>query len=251
MSGRPSSRIAIPGTVWLRALLFAALVLAGIGVVRFSPLGEMLTEERIVSLIEKIRDTWWAPILLIGLYALVSTLGLPPAPLLVGGAAFGAVYGTVYNLVGLLLGALLAYWLARLLGRDFVIRVTARRLRRAESVFARHGFWPLVQTRFMPLPFAVVNFGAALAGIRPLFFLAASAIGLVPSTMLHTCFIARAIVTQGVDRAVTLAMYAGSFVLFNILLSTLWLKERARRRKRYRELVAFRAERRTHSDPIA
>ena len=174
----------------------------------------------------------------------MSTLGLPPIPLLVGGAAFGAFHGSIYNMAGLLLGASLAYGLAKLLGRDFVVRITGERFRRAESIFRRHGFWPMVQTRFMPLPFSVVNFGAALAGVRPVFFLVTSAVGLIPSTLIHTYFMAQAIATQGRERAFTLALYLGVFVLFNILLSTLWLREQTQRRKRYRELVAIRAERR-------
>lgn len=248
MSTDQSGKSRIPGKVWLRLSLFIGLLLAGIGLVRFTPIGEAFTEERVLSLIETLRGTWWAPFLLIGLFALVSTLGLPPIPLLVGGAAFGAFQGSIYNMAGLLLGASLAYGLAKLLGRDFVVRVTGERLRRAESLFGRHGFWPLVQTRFMPLPFSVVNFGAALAGVRPVFFLVASAVGLIPSTVLHTYFMAQAIATRGGERAFTLVLYLGTFVLFNLLLSGLWLWERGQRRKRYRELVAIRAERRERKD---
>jgi uncharacterized membrane protein YdjX (TVP38/TMEM64 family) len=235
--------------VWLRLSLFIGLILVGIVLVRLTPIGEALTEERILSLIETLRGIWWAPFLLIGLFALVSALGLPPVPLLVGGAAFGAFRGSIYNMVGLLLGASLAYGLAKLLGRDFVVRVTGERLRRAESLFSRHGFWPMVQTRFMPLPFSVVNFGAALAGVRPLFFLVSSTVGLIPSTLIHTYFIAQAIETQGRERAFTLALYGGTMVLFNVLLSALWVKERRQRRTRYLELVAKRAERRKAKGP--
>ena len=249
MSGGRSGKRRIPRNVWLRLSLFIGLLLVGIALVRFTPIGEALTEERVLSLIETLRGTWWAPFLLIALFAIVSTLGLPPVPLLVGGAAFGAFHGSIYNMVGLLLGASLAYGLARLLGRDFVVRVTGERLRRAESIFGRHGFWPLVQTRFTPLPFSLVNFGAALAGVRPVFFLVTSAVGLIPSTLIHTYFMAQAIATQGRDRAFTLALYAGTFVLFNALLSTLWLRERTQRRKRYRELAAIRAERQERNGP--
>lgn len=246
--GRSGKR-RIPGNVWLRLSLLVGLLLAGIALVRFTPVGEALTEESVLSLIETLRGIWWAPFLLIGLFALASSLGLPPVPLLVGGAAFGAFRGSIYNMIGLLLGASLAYGLAKLLGRDFVVRVTGERLRRAESLFGRHGFWPMVQTRFMPLPFSVVNFGAALAGVRPLFFLVTSTVGLIPSTLIHTCFIAQAVETQGRERACTLALYGGTLVLFNVLLSALWMRERKQRRNRYLELVAVRAERRKSGGP--
>lgn len=239
----------VPRSVWLRLGLLIALVLAGMGLAHFTPLGEALSEERILALTATLQGIWWAPLMLIGLFLTVSALGLPPVPLLVGGAAFGTFYGSIYNVTGLLLGAFLAYWVARLLGRDFVVRMTGERLRRAENLFERHGFWPLVQTRFMPVPFAVVNFGSALAGVRPLFFLLATTAGVIPSTLIHTYFIAGALRTQGRDRAFLLVLYAGAFVLFNGLLSFLWLRERSQRRKRYRELVAVRAERRTKNDP--
>jgi uncharacterized membrane protein YdjX (TVP38/TMEM64 family) len=254
-----SVRGRIPSKVWLRLLLFVAMVLVGMALYHFTPIGEVLAEVRLLALIETLRGIWWAPLLLIGLFGLVSVLGLPPVPLLVAGAAFGALYGSIFNMVGLLVGAFLAYWVARLLGRDFVIRATGKRFRRAETLFERHGFWPLVQTRFMPLPFAVVNFGAALAGVRPMFFLIATTVGLIPSTLIHTYFIAEAIRTQGRERAIALTLYAGAFVLFNALLSILWLRERTQRRRRYRELVAVRAERRMrngsagnpqHSQPL-
>jgi uncharacterized membrane protein YdjX (TVP38/TMEM64 family) len=235
----------IPRRVWMRLCLFLALPLAGFALVRLTPAGELFTEDRIASLIAGIRGVWWAPLLLIGLYAAMAPLGIPTAPLLVGGAAFGALFGSLCNLAGLLLGACLAYGTAKLLGRDFVLRVTGERFRRAERVLDRHGFWPLVQTRFLPFPFAAVNFGAALAGVRPTLFLAAAAVGLTPTTLIHTYFIAQAIETRGVDRAVTLTLYAGAFVLFNVLISWLWVGEHAGRRRRYRELVALRAERRT------
>jgi uncharacterized membrane protein YdjX (TVP38/TMEM64 family) len=225
--------------------MLIALVLVGIVLVRFTPIGEFLAEERIASLTAEVRGVWWAPLLLIGLYAIVAGLGLPPVPLLVGGAAFGALYGSLYNMVGLLLGASLAYMVARVLGRGFVVRVTGQRIRRAERLFERHGFWPLVQTRFLPIPFAAVNYGAALAGVRPPLFFVATAVGIIPSTLIHTCFIAEAIETTGLGRAMTLACYAGTFVLFNVLISGLWVGEQARRRKRYHELVALRAAGRT------
>jgi len=235
----------VPTSAWVRLLVFVTLILMGVVLVRFTPIGKFLTEERIASLTAEVRGVWWAPLLLIGLYAIVASLGLPPVPLLVGGAAFGALYGSLYNIVGLLLGASLAYMVARVLGRGFVVRVTGQRIRRAERIFERHGFWPLVQTRFLPLPFAAVNFGAALAGVGPPLFFVATAVGLIPSTMIHTYFIAEALETRGLGRAMTLACYAGTFVLFNVLISGLWVGEQARRRKRYRELVALRTARRT------
>ena len=223
----------IPRSVWLRA--FALVVLVGVGLSLFlwTPLGDLLTEEQIRLWAVQVRATWWTPLVVVALYIVLATLTIPTAPLLVAGAVFGPFLGSIVNLAGLFLGAIISFLVARRLGRDFVVHVAGRRLQRAEQIFHKHGFWPLVQTRFLPIPFPVVNFGAALAGIGFPMFMAASALGLVPSTLIHTFFIATLFEAQGEDRVAYLVAYAGCFVAFNVLISVPWLKElRGRRRRR-------------------
>jgi uncharacterized membrane protein YdjX (TVP38/TMEM64 family) len=208
----------------VKFLLFVSFLAAGAGVFFWTPLHEMLTAERVEWLIAEWRGAWWSPLLLVALYVGLALLGLPTGPLLAGGAMFGFLHGSLYSLTGLLLGAAASYEAARFLGRDFVAQITGERLRRAERLLERHGFWPLVQTRFLPLPFSAVNFGAALAGVRPMRFLIASVVGLVPSTLIHTYFIARLISDRGGERVATLAWYAGAFVAFNVVISAVWLR---------------------------
>jgi uncharacterized membrane protein YdjX (TVP38/TMEM64 family) len=214
----------VPLSVWLRLAALVGLLLAGLTLVRFTSVGELLDQDRMKAMILELRSLWWAPLLLIGLYTGLAVLGLPPGPLMVAGALFGPLYGSVYNITGLVIGAAGSYMVAGLLGREFVVRITGDRLRRAEHLFERHGFWPLVQTRFLPIPFAVINFGAALAGVRPFQFVSAAVAGLVPSTLIHTVFIAALLESSGRQRFVTLAVYAGLFIFFNLLISALWLK---------------------------
>lgn len=222
-------RISLPAG--LRLLAFFVLIMIGLALVRFSIIGDLFNENRLVAFLTALRSVWWAPPLLIGLYFLLAVLGLPPGPLMVGGACFGTFYGAIYNITGLCLGAASGYMVAKLLGRDFVIQVTGDRLRRVETVFERHGFWPLVQTRFLPIPFPIINFGAALAGVRPTLFLTASTIGLVPSTLIHTYFIANLLVSSGRERIILLGLYVATFIIFNILISAMWLKGKNREEK--------------------
>jgi uncharacterized membrane protein YdjX (TVP38/TMEM64 family) len=98
-------------------------------------------------------------------------------------------------------------------------------MRRAERAFQRHGFWPLVQTRFLPLPFPVVNFGAALAGIGSAMFLSASFLGLFPSTLIHTYFIATLMEVESQQRVGYLIAYGACFVVFNLVIGIGWLKD--------------------------
>jgi len=228
---------------WFRAIGLVLIVATGFVLFRWTSVGEYLTEDKLVGLLTSVREIWWAPIALIGLYAVLAPLGVSMVPLMVAGAVFGPLAGSITNTTGLVLGAIVSFWLARGLGRSFVLQMTGQRVRRAERLADRHGFWPLVQTRFLPLPFPVVNFGAALAGVSPSRFLAASVIGLVPSTVVHTFFISNIMFLQGYDRALYLGGYALAFVIFNLLIGIPWLRRQWRRRDRYRRLVASREAR--------
>jgi uncharacterized membrane protein YdjX (TVP38/TMEM64 family) len=239
----------IPRSAWIRVAVLVSILGAGIVVFRFTPLAELLTEERIVSLLEEIRETWWSPIVLLILYIVAAPLGLPMVPLLLGGAMFGVAPGSFYNTAGLLLGAVVSYLMARSLGRDFVVRITGERIRRAERIFDRHGFWPLVQTRFLPLPFPIVNFGAALAGVSPGTFVGSAVLGILPSTVIHTYFMARLIESRGGDRIPLGGAYLGAFVLFNLAIAGPWIRQQLKRRQRYREIRSLRAARHREINP--
>jgi len=249
MSDQPDGRESMPRSTWIRFVVFGLVLLAGFVAIRWTTVGELFTEDRVVSLLTQVRSVWWSPLVLVILYTVLAPVGMPMVPLLLGGAVFGPVFGAAYNTIGLLLGAVASYFLARWLGRDFVFQITGDRLRRAERAFDRHGFWPLVQTRFLPLPFPLVNFGAALAGVRPAKFVIATVIGVLPSTLVHTYFMARLISSSGTDRIHIGGAYLGTFVACNLLIALPWMREQLKRRRRYRELLAARATRAIEINP--
>ena len=239
--GRISLRRIPPGLV-LRLIALVGLMVTGIALLRFTPLGEYLTEERMVALLDELQGLWWTPLLLIGAFTFLAPLGLPMTPLVLGGGAvFGAWWGGLYNIVGLLLGAHTSFWTARFLGRDLIVHFAGERLRRAERIFERHSFWPLVQARFLPMPFAISNFGAALAGVKSGTFFITTLIGLIPSTLVHTYFMAR--LFRGADRQVTMVQYVVVLALFNIATAWPTIRTQLYRRRRYRELREQRRQR--------
>lgn len=170
--------------------MLVTFLVAAFLVFRLTPLHEILTRDRMIALMAELRSAWWAPVALIGLYVLVSPSGLPVSPLIwAGGIVFGVWWGWLYNFLGALLGASASFLLARALGRDLVLHVaSATLLERAERILERHGFWALVRARFLPIPFSVINYGAALAGIRWPVFISATTIGLAPSMVIWTYF---------------------------------------------------------------
>jgi len=230
-------------------LLLALLIVAGAVALLFTPLSEYFNEEGLKRLLASVRDAWWSPFIVIGLLVVASPLGIPTTPLLLGGAAFGVWLGSFYNTVGLILGASLSYELARALGRDFVVAVTGDRIRGIERRFQRFAFWPLVQLNFMPLPFPVLNFGAALSGVPRPKFLAAMTVGIIPSTVLHTYFMNALVAADWDKRGLLLALYIAVFLLFNVVTGYPWIRRQQKRRDTYKHLKSLRAKRDSEVEP--
>ena len=170
----------------------------------------------------------WAPLALLAIYLVLCPLGVPVSPLLLaGGLVFGFGLGSAINIAGTWGGAALTYAIGRLLGKDFVEHLLGDRLRRLEQRIERHAFWTLLRLRFVPIPFALVNYAAALAGVRPGVFLSATALGLAPAVAVYTWFAAALFrLAAEPDRALpVLLQFAGALVLL-LALTFLprWLK---------------------------
>lgn len=221
----------------VRFALLGLLLLAALVALRWTPLGELLDRQALAAWILELRHAWWAGLALLGLYLVLSPVAVPISPLVFAGAAvYGPLWGFLYNFVGSMLGATASYLLARSLGRDLVIHLAGeRRLRRIDRLLAEHGFWHLVRLRFVPMPFAVTNFGTALAGVTPSTFLASSALGLAPSVLIYT-YLSSAVMTVAIeDRAAVIRN--GTLLLLAVLALTFLpalgraLARRAERRK--------------------
>jgi uncharacterized membrane protein YdjX (TVP38/TMEM64 family) len=229
------------------ALLFARL---GIGfvVTRYTPLREHLTVERLRETLDRLRGLWWAPIAHVGLLSVFGAVGVPATPFLLAGAAiFGARWGTLWNFAGVLTASCVGFFLARHLGREFVERIGGERVKKAERIFHRRGFVPLVAVRFLPIPFQLVNAAAAVVGVRFPKFLATSAVGLLPPIAILTFFASALLeAASGAERGailkrlalVSLACIVAVFVPVGV-----WRRRRIWRLRRLRRERAARLRR--------
>lgn len=232
----------------VRFVLLVLLVGAGLVAVRWTPLAELWQPERLTALFAELRQAWWAPAALLGLYLVLCPLGLPASPLiLAGGFVFGAAFGGLLNFLGTFLGAAVSFFLGRHLGRDLMIHLGGKRLRRVEAVLHRQSFWNLARIRFVPVPFPIVNYGAALAGVRASLFLGGTALGLAPAVFIYTWFAAALIQATGQQRRAVL-LQLGLAVAAVLLLSFLPPLIRGwSRRRRYRRLREERGRRQAGS----
>jgi uncharacterized membrane protein YdjX (TVP38/TMEM64 family) len=133
-----------------------------------------------------------AIVLFVLLYAIAVAAGVPGTALtLLGGAAFGFWRGIGVNLAGAMLGCTIAFFAARLAGEGAARLLLGRRGVRWLSALVgnERPFRTIARLRFMPfVPFSAVNFGAGLVRTPLGAFLAATIVGILPSTIVCTMF---------------------------------------------------------------
>lgn len=208
---------------------------------RFTPLSQHLTEAQLTADLASVRSLWWAPFLLIAAYVGLCPVGMPATPLMfAGGIVFGAVYGSIYNLVGLYLAGLLTFYLGRFLGRDFVVRMAGTKLKKVERAIGRRGFWGLLAVRFLPLPFPLVNYCMALAGVRPGLFLSTTVLGISPAIVLYTYFFSTLAHTATGDREGLFLKLTIALLLVAAITVVPQLLTARKRKARYLELREMR-----------
>jgi uncharacterized membrane protein YdjX (TVP38/TMEM64 family) len=131
----------------------------------------------------------WGEVIFIAVGAAVTAVGLPRQTIaFLGGYAFGAALGTVLALVATLAGGMAAYGWARLLGREWAERRLAgrfgHRLRPLRDVLADSPFGATLALRLLPVGNNLaLNTLAGMAGLRVLPFMAGSALGYLPQTL--------------------------------------------------------------------
>lgn len=231
----------VPRHLLLRFLVLVVIVATGFAILRWTPLSEYMTVEKVSAVLDKLRDAWWAPIALIASYIVLCPLFVPASPMMIaGGVVFGPVMGSIYNIIGTFLGGAVSYFLGRGLGHDFVLHLLGNRVKKVNRVIARRGFWGMVGVRFLPLPYPLVNYTAALAGVRPALFLTTTAIGLIPGCTVFTYFASLLSRAAENDRSglVIQAIVASSLMLLLTLIPQFWTMKK--RRERYREVCERR-----------
>jgi uncharacterized membrane protein YdjX (TVP38/TMEM64 family) len=128
----------------------------------------------------------WGPIVYIIMYTIGPSFLVPGAVMtLAAGLAFGASRGAVWSLLGANAGALVAFGAGRFLGRSFVERTMGIRLQRILTRLERNGFYLTLYLRLVPvIPYNAFNLLAGASPIKFKDYFWASAIGMIPGTVL-------------------------------------------------------------------
>ncbi|HEV7667020.1 MAG TPA: TVP38/TMEM64 family protein [Thermoanaerobaculia bacterium] len=229
----------------LKFLVLGVIVAGGFAAIRFTPLREHLTGPALEVLLGRLRGNRWAPLAFLGAYVGLLPFGVPASPLmLAGGIVFGAWEGSLLNFLGVMAGGSLTFFLGRSLGRGFIEQIGGRRLERLEKRLTRAGFWSLVGFRFLPFPFTVLNYAAALVGLKPATFLTSTAIGVAPPILLYTWFASELSRAVGEERQAVLTRLGLALLALAAMIFVPRLIVGLKRRKRLADLRRLRGGRR-------
>jgi uncharacterized membrane protein YdjX (TVP38/TMEM64 family) len=163
------------------------IFVAAFAAVWFSPLREQVTRENVRVFVEHLRGLWYGPAAFILVFALGCVFALPASLFVIAaGFIWGWVFGTIYSLAGGVLGAVASFYVGRYVGAGILDRF-GRVGRMVAKQVDHAGFRSLLVLRNIPgIPFAVLNYGAGVAGVRFRDFLPSTVVGVLPSMFVFT-----------------------------------------------------------------
>ena len=183
--------------------------------------------------VEAVRRVPLLPLLFVLSYAVLALVGVPATPLtLAGGVLFGFTSGVVLNWVGAVLAALLTFSATRALERG----VAAPWFARVSASFHRlpnsEGTISLFLLRLLPVaPFFALNVGFALTAMSWRSYALATALGIIPVTVVYTLFAASLVAGAVASEAQAFrTAFASAAVIAAITLAARVIIKRTRQR---------------------
>jgi len=213
MAGKHTPNTAAGGRALLRGLaLIVSLVAIGY-LVDVSHVGGFLDQSWIDR---QVRGEGIAgEALFVATGALFTAVGLPRQVVaFLAGYAFGLAMGTVLGLLAAVLGCTATFYYARVLGRALVAHRIPRRARRLDAFVHDHPFTSTLLIRLLPVGSNLLtSLAAGVSSVRGASFIAGSALGYVPQTVIFA-LVGSGIQLQPVLRtAVAIALFLVSGVL--------------------------------------
>jgi uncharacterized membrane protein YdjX (TVP38/TMEM64 family) len=126
----------------------------------------------------------------VGLYAAVTASALPAGAVLAvgGGFLFGTLIGALGATLGSTLGASILFWLARGTIGQAMLRRAGVKLAAFAAGFRADAFCYILFLRLIPSPSWMTSLLSGSLGVRPLTFVAATALGRVPGSFVFALF---------------------------------------------------------------
>jgi phospholipase D1/2 len=171
----------------LLAIVLACAALAAAW--RYTPLSEFVTAQRVIAWARAVRETPWAPIVVVLVYTPAAFVMFPrPLLTLLTVVAFGPWLGFAYGMVGILLAALATYYAGRILRPATVERLTGD-VEHVRKVLREHGLAAMTAIRIVPAaPFALEGIIAGAMRLKLWHFMLGTFIGMTPGVLATSVF---------------------------------------------------------------
>lgn len=172
----------------LLAIVVACAALAAAW--RYTPLSEYVTAQRVIAWARAVRETPWAPIVVVLIYTPAAFVMFPrPLLTLLTVVAFGPWLGFVYGMAGILLSALATYYAGRTMRTATVERLAGDELNHVRKVLREHGLAAMTAMRIVPAaPFALEGILAGAMRIKLWHFMLGTFIGMTPGVLATSVF---------------------------------------------------------------
>lgn len=164
-------------------LMFAIPVGVGFAV-RAAGLDEVVNEHWIDAHIRSQGAAGWA--LFLGMAAVFTGLGLPRQIIsFLAGYAYGFLGGTLAATLGTLMGCALSFFFARFVGRRRVQKHYGKKIGKVDAFLRDNPFTMTLIIRFLPVGSNILtNLVGGVSSVSALPFLAGSALGFIPQTVI-------------------------------------------------------------------
>lgn len=150
----------------------------------------LLQNGNLETITSKLGSYPFAPLASILLMILQSVVAPIPSFLITGanGAIFGLFWGVVISWIGAMGGAFVTFYLARIFGEPLVRKLQKHSglLQKVEEINQKHGVKIIFIGRLLPfISFDFLSYAAGLSTMKATGFFLATAIGMLPGTILY------------------------------------------------------------------
>ena len=157
---------------------------------RYTPLAEWADPDRIAKWMQQLRESMWAPVIVVGIFVLGGLIVFPLTLLITATAiVFEPAMAVAISLVGALANALTLYTLGRVVMRDTVMHAFSSAVEKLRKVLSSSGILAVATIRMVPIaPFTLVNLAAGAIEVRVRDYLIGTLLGVLPGTVALTAF---------------------------------------------------------------
>lgn len=201
---------------WGMIALGAIVLLALFAAWRYTPIADYVTAERVSGWARRVRETPWAPLIVIGVYTPAAFV-LFPRPLLTlfTVIAFGPWLGFAYGMTGIMLSALVTYYVGRVLRPGMVERLGGEPGAQATKALRKHGLLAMFGLRVVAVaPFAVESIIAGAARMKVWEYALGTFLGMAPGVLVTTVFGNQLAALLRENGGVNFWIIGGAIVLF-------------------------------------